>query len=251
MKNTERTTYLVSKELEDAVAEYTVAKIAHDKAVEIGEITADEIKALGNINNKCEELAKEYATLAKQEFYESCEKEENPVKAFLTKYTYETKGFVDETVSKNDLSFAKRSMISKTAVGKLWEFEKAIGIQKEVISKQKDLVNKLTSEMTTEVAKKLKANITDLADMRKGAENISSPKKAIDKLQAVVDSILSEIECDSTDVAYLNYCFTRKGKDALSVKVLKDGGLVYVITDMIHKALTGDSYSVTGYKVKK
>lgn len=272
--NTEKTirnTSVIREELDAACGNYSASRIKHDLAIKQGKsISAKLLKELADLNKTCEELVSEYKTASRIEFYEKCQNSNNPVKTALANYEYSTLGVVDETVSKENPDFAKRSVVSKTAVVNIYDFEKYIGVDSNIISTQKGWINKLGRELTIRVSKALGCEATvasEMADEIKSANDLAFDKKAkgdkrtalLIAIQNVVDAIYYEedkktkeniLACDSTDEAYLEYCFTRKGRERLSVKVLKDGSLVYVITDMMHKALTGSSYTVGGYRTK-
>ena len=266
-----RSTSIIREELETACGNYSASRIKHDNAIEQGKsISAKLLKELADYNATCDKLVSEYKTSARNEFYEKCRDTKNPVRTALTIYEYETLNTVDEPVSKENPVFAKRSIVSKKAVVNIYDFEKYLGIDSSVIATQKGWVNKLGRELTVRVSKALgceESVVSEMADEIKSAADLEFTKKAkgdkrtalLIAIQNVVDAIYYEadkktkeniLSCDSTDEAYLEYCFTRKGRERLSVKVLKDGGLVYVITDMMHKALTNSSYTVGGYRTK-
>ena len=271
MENTNRTTTTIREELDTVIGKYTVARVKHDKAIEGGKtLTAKQLKELGELNKKCEDLVSEFKIASRNEFYAKCAETETPVKTALTIYEYEVLGFVDEPVSKENPAFAKRTLVNKSAVMNIYDLEKYLEIDKSIIANQKGFVNKLGRELTFRVSKSLNCEAdvkSTIADEIKSAEGVEFAKKEkgdsrsalLIAIQNTVDAIYFEADkktkaniltCDKTDEAYLEYCFTRKGRERLSIKVLRDGGLVYVITDMMHKALTGANYTVTGYKAK-
>lgn len=270
--NNARNAETIREELVSVCEKYSVSRIKHDTAIENGKaITKKMLDELGDLNKKCDELVDEFKTASRNEFYARCKETENPMNAFFAIYNYEIVSVVDEAVSKENPSFARRTIVSKTQTPNIYQFEKEIGIESDKIATQKGFVNKLGRELAIKVAETLgckSAVETTIAPENKKAEELAFTKKArndkrsalLIALQDVVDAMYYELDentgvnsiaCDTTDEAYLNYCFTRKGKDRLSIKVLRDGGLAFVITDMIHKAIVGADYSVTGYKINK
>ena len=269
---TVRNSETIREELATVCEKYSVARIKHDAAIEGGKaVTKKLIDELGDLNKKCEELTNEFKTASRNEFYARCKETENPMQSFFAIYSYETVSVIDEAVSRENPAFARRTIVRKNQTPNVYQFEKEIGIEADKIATQKGFVNKLGRELAIKVAETLGCKTaveTTIAPENKKAEELAFSKKArgdkrsalLIALQDVVDSIYYELDentgvnaiaCDETDEAYLNYCFTRKGKERLSVKVLRDGGLAFVITDMIHKAVVGASYTVTGYKENK
>lgn len=258
-----RSTTDIEIQLTSVCEEYSSLRIKHDLAVENGdEISVETLKKLGELNTKCEELTKEYALSAREEFYSRCHKAENSLKEAFVIYTYDVLKCKDEVVSKNDDTFARRTTTTKPVVFNIYDFEKHFEIDSKKISEQKAFVSKLGRELLTRVSKDLgvyKNVVSTLADESKKASEIELDKKLEVALAQVVSALYYEddgngsnaLAVDKTDVAYLKNAFTRKGKEALSIQVLKDGQLVFVLQDMIHKALTGGGYTVTGYKTKK
>lgn len=267
-----RNTETIREELISVCEQYSVARIKHDQTIASGKsITKKMIDELGDLNSKCDDLVDEFKKVSRTEFHNRCANSKKPTNTFFAIYEYETLSVVDEPVSKENPEFARRSVVSKMQTPNIYNFEKEIGVEPDVIATQKGYVNKLGRNLTMEVASALgcgKAVETTIAPENKKAETLAFDKKkkgdrrseTLIALQNVVDSIYFELDkktnansivCDETDEQYLGYCFTRKGKERLSVKVLRDGGLVFVITDMIHKAIVGANYTVTGYKVTK
>lgn len=73
-------------------------------------------------------------------------------------------------------------------------------------------------------------------------------------LQQVLDSILFEddgkgknlnrYKCNSHDVAYLLMCYTKRGKEVLSVSVAKNAYIHRLIADILHRTVTGKVYNL-------
>lgn len=266
MNNNTMTITEVLTNLETAVTEYSIKRIEHDNKIKNGEaIDVADLKALSELNERCDDLATEYKKLAKNNFFEEISKDtDNPIRKALTIYEYTVYKVVDETVSKTDNTFAKRKLVEKKVAMNIYDLEKFLDTDSEVIKKQKATVSKLSRELLFKIAKELKAEkavkdtIADESAMASQVEmsHLTSKKVIKEALQNVVNALYiaepeNTIEIDDADVAYLLNAFTRKGKDRLSIQVLKDGALAFVITDMIHKAFADASYVVYGYKVAK
>ena len=89
-------------------------------------------------------------------------------------------------------------------------------------------------------------------------KTVTSNTALVKMLQRVIDAILppadeqkgNTYKCNNHHLNYILKCYTKKGRNALSVAVAKDGFLRNLVMDVIHCLITGKQISVE-YKTKK
>ena len=210
-------------------------------------------------------LEKEYADLKAKEVYSELMTKKLPLIAAIKRYSYtvirhqelrdsETKQLSELKLVEKErqidlLKFAKFGDLDTDWQHDVSRFNQSLCLRAAVeLGYSKQQINKLAS--TYYLAKEAQK----LADGKTPTSN----NKLCQLLQSVIDAILppaddeksNAFKCNNHDVKYLLMCYTKKGRNALSIAISKDGFLRNLVMDVLHRIIEGKLYSLE-YKTKK
>ncbi len=210
-------------------------------------------------------LEKSYADLKAQEVYSELMAKKLPMIAAIKRYSYlvirhqevrdsETKALTEFKLAEKErqidlLKFAKFGDLDT-----FWEHN----------------VSRFNQLLCLRAAQELGYTASEMSKLaktyflQKKAEELAQGKTPVSNtqlcklLQSVIDAILppadeekgNAYKCNNHDVRYLLMCYTKKGRNALSVAVSKDGFLRNLVMDIMHRIIEGKLYSLE-YKTKK
>lgn len=241
--------------------------------VKIDEVIAQCNKAIDEKNFEAynanmlalDELKSAYATLRAKEVYADLAQEEEPIISAIKMYSFEVVR-IKEVKDK--------------------ETHAVISIERDVKSKQIDLlkfckqaeldtmwqydVEACNQLLALRCAKSLGYTTTQIEQMSKSyfmqtqarkikmGETPTSNTKVCKMLQEVIDKIMpntdengkSILKVNSHDVAYLDNCYAKKGREQLTIALAKHDFLRRLIMDIMYRLLTDAKYSVE-YKAIK
>lgn len=244
---------LIKKEAEAAANKYNVAL----KAENMRDMTAAEAELV-----KAEE---KYAETSMLEEFTKCRKADNPMIAAVYQYDYYI--LTHKVVKQNGIPLALELDDTRTKQLDLVKFSKFCGLPMTWAYR----VEKFNQLMALRAAKELKIsdmeikNIVDSFYMDELAKKIemggtpTSNNQICKQLQMVIDGFCFTPDVDgsniykvnSHDVAYLVMCYTRRGKQALTVAVAKNAFLHRLVMDVAHRLVTGKVYGLQYQQIRK
>lgn len=240
------------KEIEGYIDDYNKAMRENDLA-----------KAM-SIEAKLKETEGEYAAEKATEVFNDLAKTENPIKAAIEKHSYLVIGhrnereegvvtgfsLVEDKVRQIDLvKFCKHNKLDTA-----WQY-------------MVERFNQLLALRAANELKLSKAQIKKLSDsfyMNKLAKAVEmgetpdSNTSICKQLQMIIDAVLfidngkgkNSVKANNHDVAYLLMCYTKRGKNKLSVAVAKNSFVHSLVMDIMHRIVTGKTYDLE-YKMIK
>jgi hypothetical protein len=210
-------------------------------------------------------IEKEYAELKAQEVYRELMAKELPMKAAIVRYSY-------TVIRHNEVRDSETKMISEL---KLVEKDKQIDLLKFAKFGDLDMswqhkVAVFNQSLCLRAAQELGYSNHDIKKLastyylQKQAQELLDGKTVTSNsalcriLQRTIDAILppadedkgNTYKCNGYDVKYLLMCYTKKGRNALSIAVSKDGFLRNLVMDIMHRIIEGKLYSIE-YRTKK
>ena len=254
-----------------------IEKILKDKRTELEEqvsaynaaVKKNNFTAMAKAEADAKEVCKAYTEAKTMQVFNRIMKEENPLKVAATENRFTTlsvrtlreDGFVtgmaiveedDEKAKEVQIDLLK--LCEKLGVDTMWKHDIARFHTLLVYRNAKDL-NISHDEMK---------KINDSNNMRefiKSAQKGEDPasNKAIDReLQKILDKILYEDKngknaylVNAHDRAYLDKCFTKAGRKALSVTSIKPQGTFNLIYNILHRIVADKMYSLDFKIVEK
>jgi hypothetical protein len=210
-------------------------------------------------------LEKEYADLKAKEVYTELMSSKTPLIAAIKRYSY-------TVIRHQEVRDSETKLLSEF---KLVEKERQIDLLK--FAKFGDLdtdwqhnVSYFNQSLCLRAAQELgysKTQIAKLAStyyLQKQAAELANGKtptsnnKLCQLLQSVIDAVLppadeqkdNAFKCNNHDVKYVLMCYTKKGRNALSIAISKDAFLRNLVMDVLHRIVEGKLYSLE-YKTKK
>lgn len=266
-----------NKRNEERKMAVNIEKILKDKRTELEEqvsaynaaVKKNNFTAMAKAEADAKEVCKAYTDAKTAQVFNRIMKEENPLKVAATENRFTTlsvrtlreDGFVtgmaiveedDEKAKEVQIDLLK--LCEKLGVDTMWKYDIARFHTLLVYRNAKDL-NISPDEMK---------KINDSNNMRefiKSAQKGEDPasNKAIDReLQKILDKILYEDKngknahlVNSHDRAYLDKCFTKAGRKALSVTSIKPQGTFNLIYNILHRIVADKMYSLDFKIVEK
>lgn len=256
MTNTATLAKLTSlrKDIESLVAEYNVAL----KAGDMKQTTATEALI--------KEAEKTYAGLSMNNFFEQVSDRNDYNRTLTQAITALCYQVLSHKMVKEDGVTTRMELIerSKTVdLEKLCKFNDFSTSWVYTLEKF-NLLMTLRTAIELGLPKAALRAINDSFAMRKLSEQVelgktpTSNTQICKQLQSVVDAILfmandketNTIKVNSHDVAYLLMCYTKRGRSALKVVCSKHSFVENLVTEILHRVITGKTYDVD-YRMKK
>lgn len=232
-----------------------------NKAIKDGNLVA-----YADATVKLDSLKDEYEKIYSTIVYDELLKLDNSIVEAIKKYSYTTLRYRE----------VKDKESHKVTGLELSEKERQIDLLKfckygELETKWQYKVEKFNFLMALRAARELGLTKTDLKNMQdkyyldKSARDIAMGKtptsntQVCKMLQAVIDSIIYEdngnennaYKCNNHDVAYLDMCYTKKGRESLSVAMAKNDFLRRLVMDVCHRIICNKKYSAEYKMIKK
>lgn len=263
------------EKLTDAELKMKEAIGDYNKALEEGKLDA-----MADAEHEVKERAKKYAGLAQTAFFESVSDKEDyngTILRAVKELTYKTKWY---RINKDEETITGMEMTEKSVMVDLRKLCRHNGFEKAWIHTLEKFNLLLTLRAATELCgvdkdatdaqreefKRVLQTINDSFYMKEKAKEIELGKTPTSKtqlcrqLQAVIDKILfvatdknsdkNLYAANSHDVAYLLMCYTKRGKSALKVVCSKHSFVERLVTEILHRVITGGVYDVE-YQVVK
>lgn len=117
----------------------------------------------------------------------------------------------------------------------------SIGIPAERIREIDDSFN------MTKVAREV---VLAKADESGSTPDPVSKRQMVNTLDGILELMLGEGSCDSRDVGFLSGTFSRKGRNALTLKTANTKELVGLIHQIAHRVALGKAYNIDAYTKK-
>lgn len=216
---------------------------------------AEATKTGNTIAEKCNE----YTSHAREIAFEDCLATEDPMRTAVTILTFQTIAPKDD--KKDEDAIPVRGIVFKDRYIDLVKLHRkspaGIGVNKEWYHH----IQKLNFLLTAQKCRDLGVDPTDISnayemsDIAKAfdmGKNPTSNSNMLRTLQTVVTSMLGdEAKATSHDVAYLQSVYAKKGRAALSVSCSRHADMVKHFSDICHRIVTGESYTVISGAQKK
>lgn len=221
-------------------------------------ITADFLAGFDKLN-------KEYAEFKAREVYAELGKKEKPMIAAITEYSYTVKRHA-EVRDKDTRKITEFKLTDKTRQIDLLKFAKQNKLADDWQHKGMAVNQSFCLRAARELgfSKAEIANVAKSYHMSKEAQAMADGKAPVSnnqlckKLQGFIDAILPPedeekgniYKCNNHDVAYVLMCYTRKGRNALSIATAKDRQLRNLVMDVMHRIITDKKYTLEYKQVK-
>lgn len=254
-----------------------IEKILKDKRTELEEQVAaynaavkkNNFTAMAKAEADAKEVCKAYTDAKTMQVFSRIMKEENPLKVAATENSFKTlsvrpireDGFVtgmaiieedDEKAKEVQIDLLK--LCEKLEVDTTWKHD--------IIRFHTLLVYRNAKDLNVSPDEMKKINDSDnmkafIKSAQKGEDPASN--KAIDReLQKILDKILYEDKngknahlVNAHDRAYLDKCFTKAGREALSVTSIRPQGTFNLIYNILHRIVADKMYSLNFKIVEK
>lgn len=209
-----------------------------------------------------------YAGLAMNRFFETVSNKEDYVGTIIKAVTALTYQIKAHKVNKEEDKITGMELTEKTAMVDLRKLCKFNGFEKQWINALEKFNLLLTLRAAIELGlnKAALKTINDSYYMAEKSREIelgktpTSNNQICKQLQMVIDKILfvasdknpekNIYSANSHDVAYLLMCYTKRGKSALKVVCSKHSFVERLITEVLHRILTGAVYDVDYRAIK-
>lgn len=239
------------------VADYRAT--IEEKIHEYNEALRDnDLQKANGAEDALKKAEKDYAAAKQNEVFDELSKLEDPVKEAITMHSYEV---VSHREKKFEGVVTGLELVTDKLVQidllKLFEF-----LHKPTEWRFKvEKFNQLLALRTANELKLSKAQIKDIKDsfyMDELARQIDmggtpdSNTAICKQLQMIVDAVIFEdngkgknvYRVNNHDVAYLLACYTKRGRKVLTVSVAKTAFVHRLVMDIMHRIVTGKSYSL-------
>lgn len=257
------------------------AKLEADVAAYNAALAKSDVEAMNAAATDAKTHASEYANQAMNQFFETVSDKEDysgTILRAIKELTYPTKGY---KINKEDEKITGMEIVERTATVDLRKLCKFNGFDKFWINHLEKFNLLLTLRAATELMgidkgatdkqkKEFSAVLKTINDsyyMKEKAKELdmgktpTSNNQICKQLQMVIDKILfvasendpaiNTYKANNHDVAYLLMCYTKKGKGALKVVAAKHTYVERLIVEIIHRILTGKTYTIDYKMVKK
>lgn len=224
----------------------------------VAAISKNDLIKYNEAKSKLDGSVKEYNGLLAYEVYDELLKTDSPVVEAVKRYEYE--GLRVKEIRETETHIVTGVEIeTKTHQINLLDFFKYSKIDNTFETDCQGF-NQL---LTLRCAKILGLSDTELKNISKTyymskivtsielGKTPTSNTQVCKKLQEVIDCVLptdkdgkSIYKCNSHDVAYLDACYAKRGKASLSVAMAKHDFLRRLVTDIMHRIVCGETYSV-------
>ena len=221
-----------------------------------------DLEAMASAEHDLKVNVTDYAGLAMIRFFEQVSDKEDynsTIIRAVTKLTYTTKSY---KIDKEGETVTGMHLTDKVVMVDLRKLCKFNGFKKQWVHTLEKFNLLLTLRAATELGldKTALRTINDSFYMKEKAKEIemgktpTSNNQICKQLQAVVDKILfvasennpevNTYKVNSHDVAYLLMCYTKRGKSALKVVCSKHSFVERLVTEILHRVITGKVYDV-------
>lgn len=248
-KNEKVTLSGLEKKIDELIGSYNEALKGNDAS------------APSRIEGELKEVEEQYADLMQMEVFEKLSKKENPIVEAVTLYRFPVVGHklakarkegaipeIEKAVKDKQidlLAFCKKINAPVDWRYKVEKFNQLLCMRTAIeLGTSKEKIESIgNSFYMNELAEKINLGGTP-----------TSNNQIVKMLQTILDDIFVKDEgkykANSHDAAYLVKCYTRRGKEPLTVAVAKNSYMFRLITDICHRSVTGKVYSVD-FKMKK
>lgn len=235
-------------------------EVASQIATKIENYNVAKVRGNANAMEKAEseltQLEAEYAGLAFDNVIEKIKADESPVKAAIIMRSYQVIGHKAKKENGATVGFEQTSkevqidllkVFERLSMTALWKYD----------------AEKLNKALALKAAKELGVSKDNTNDIKKnfamsqakseGDVEIPSNTAVCKALQGIIDQILpeeSKCKCNNYDTAYLMAAQLKAGKTACTLTVCKNGIFIHLITNVMHRLLTGKVYALD-FKKKK
>lgn len=243
----------IKKEAEVFVAKYNDA------------LKTENMRAMSAAEADLLKVEEKYADTSMGEVFARCRAAADPMKAAVIQYDY----FIlsHKLVKQNGIPLKIELDDKRTKQIDLVKFGKYCGISPVWAYR----VEKFNQLMALRAAKELKISdeevkrivnsfyMDELAKKIELGGTPTSNNQICKQLQTVIDGFLFEddgnrsnvYKVNSHDVAYLVMCYTRRGKQALTVAVAKNAFLHRLVMDVAHRLATGKVYGLQYQQIRE